>query len=46
MLDALAAPAGNEDDRTRGQRYHDALAEAMRQLGKCIVTFITQCDTE
>ena len=32
MLDALAAPAGNEDDRTKGQRYHDALAEAMRRL--------------
>jgi Domain of unknown function (DUF222) len=32
VLDALAAPAGKEDDRTRGQRYHDALAEAMRRL--------------
>ena len=32
MLDALAAPAGKEDDRTKGQRYHDALAEAMRRL--------------
>ena len=32
MLDALAAPAGKEDDRTQGQRYHDALAEAMRRL--------------
>jgi hypothetical protein len=30
VLDALAAPAGSEDDRTQGQRYHDALAEAMR----------------
>ena len=30
VLDALAAPAGKEDDRTKGQRYHDALAEAMR----------------
>jgi hypothetical protein len=45
VLDALAAPAGKEDDRTRGQRYHDALQEAMRQLGKCIVTCITQCGT-
>ena len=45
VLDALAAPAGAEDDRTRGQRYHDALAEAMRQLGKCIVTCITQYGT-
>ncbi len=26
VLDALSAPAGDEDDRTRDQRYHDALA--------------------
>jgi hypothetical protein len=32
VLDALSAPAGTEDDRTKGQRYHDALAEAMRRL--------------
>ena len=32
VLDALAAPAGGEDLRTRPQRYHDALAEAMRRL--------------
>ena len=32
MLDALGAPAGAGDDRTQGQRYHDALAEAMRRL--------------
>ena len=32
VLDALAVPAGKEDDRTKGQRYHDALAEAMRRL--------------
>jgi Domain of unknown function (DUF222) len=32
VLDALPAPAGAEDDRTREQRYHDALAEAMRRL--------------
>src|SRR6185437_4408720 len=32
VLDALSAPAGQEDDRTKGQRYHDALAEAMRRL--------------
>ena len=32
VLDALGAPAGAEDDRTRDQRYHDALAEAMRRL--------------
>ena len=30
VLDALSAPAGAEDTRTREQRYHDALAEAMR----------------
>ena len=30
VLDALSAPAGSEDDRTRPQRYHDALQEAMR----------------
>ena len=34
VLDALAAPAGAEDDRTKGQRYHDALAEAMRPAGR------------
>ena len=32
VLDALSAPAGKQDDRTKGQRYHDALAEAMRLL--------------
>ena len=32
VLDALAAPAGKDDDRTQEQRYHDALAEAMRRL--------------
>ena len=32
VLDALSAPAGKDDDRTQGQRYHDALAEAMRRL--------------
>ena len=32
VLDALSAPAGAEDDRTRAQRYHDALQEAMRRL--------------
>ena len=30
VLDALAAPQGGDDQRTRPQRYHDALAEAMR----------------
>ena len=37
VLDALSAPAGGGDLRTRPQRYHDALAEAMRRLGKCVV---------
>jgi hypothetical protein len=32
VLDALAAPAGGEDVRTRPERYHDALAEAMKRL--------------
>ena len=32
VLDALGGKAGKEDDRTKGQRYHDALAEAMRRL--------------
>ena len=31
VLDALSAPAGGGDLRTRPQRYHDALAEAMRR---------------
>jgi Domain of unknown function (DUF222) len=32
VLDALGAKAGKDDDRTRDQRYHDALQEAMRRL--------------
>jgi hypothetical protein len=32
VLDALAVPAGPEDDRDQGQRYHDALQEAMTRL--------------
>jgi hypothetical protein len=32
VLDALSAPQGGEDLRTRPQRYHDALEEAMRRL--------------
>jgi hypothetical protein len=32
VLDALSAPAGGADLRTRRQRYHDALAEAMKRL--------------
>ena len=30
VLDALSVPAGAEDTRTRAQRYHDGLQEAMR----------------
>jgi Domain of unknown function (DUF222) len=32
VLDALSAPGGGGDLRTRAQRYHDALEEAMRRL--------------
>src|SRR5271170_1295546 len=32
VLDALSAPQGGGDPRTRPQRYHDALAEAMKRL--------------
>ena len=32
VLDALSAPMGAEDARTHGQRYHDALQEAMNRL--------------
>jgi len=32
VLDALSAPLGRDDLRTRPQRYHDALEEAMRRL--------------
>jgi uncharacterized protein DUF222 len=32
VLDALGAKAGKDDDRTRDQRYHDALQDAMRRL--------------
>jgi hypothetical protein len=32
VLDALSAPLGGGDLRTRPERYHDALAEAMRRL--------------
>jgi len=30
VLEALSAPRGAEDTRTRDQRYHDALEDAMR----------------
>jgi Domain of unknown function (DUF222) len=32
VLESLSAPCGAEDARTREQRYHDALHEAMRRL--------------
>jgi hypothetical protein len=32
VLDALSAPMGAQDTRTREQRYHDALEDAMRRL--------------
>jgi hypothetical protein len=32
VLDALSVPEGSGDLRTRPQRYHDALAEAMKRL--------------
>jgi hypothetical protein len=32
VLDALSAPRGAEDTRTREQRYHDALEDGMRRL--------------
>ena len=32
VLDALSAPAGAQDTRTKDQRYHDALEDAMRRL--------------
>jgi hypothetical protein len=32
VLDALAAPQGADDLRTRRQRYHDALEQAMKRL--------------
>jgi hypothetical protein len=32
VLDALSAPVGAQDTRTREQRYHDALEDAMRRL--------------
>ena len=42
VLDALGAPAGDGDDRTREQRHHDALAEAMRPL--CFCVMLDSCD--
>jgi Domain of unknown function (DUF222) len=46
VLDALSAPESGGDLRTRPQRYHDALAEAMRRLGFCVMVAMdnTQAD--
>ena len=41
VLDALSAPMGAEDTRSREQRYHDALEDAMQWLGFCIVIDVT-----
>jgi hypothetical protein len=38
VLESLSAPMGAEDPRTKEQRYHDGLQEAMRWLEKSIVT--------
>ena len=32
VLDALSAPAGDQDTRSKAQRWHDALADAMSRL--------------
>jgi hypothetical protein len=32
VLEALSAPAGTQDTRTKDQRYHDALQDALRRL--------------
>src|SRR5580704_1395189 len=37
VLDALSIPAGAGDLRTHPQRYHDALQEAMKWLGFCVM---------
>ena len=37
VLEALSAPAGAEDTRSRAQRCHDGLQEAMRPLCFCIM---------
>jgi hypothetical protein len=36
VLDALGGKAGKDDDRTKGQRYHDALAEATAPRGAAL----------
>jgi hypothetical protein len=41
VLESPSAPMGAEDTRSREQRYHDGLQEAMRRLGFCIVIWFT-----
>jgi hypothetical protein len=41
VLEALSAPAGGGDLRTRPQRYHDALEEAIPYRRNCIVIGVT-----
>ena len=40
VLESLSAPVGAQDTRSR-EHHHDALAEAMRWHGFCIVTSVT-----
>jgi len=44
VLESLSAPMGAEDTRTREQRYHDGLQEAIRQQRNCIVIRVTSTD--
>lgn len=44
VLDSLGAKTSPEDPRSEPQRHHDALQQAARWLGKCIVNFITEHD--
>ena len=37
VLDALGGKAGKDDDRSKQERYHDALHEAMRSLCFCVM---------
>ena len=45
VLEALSAPTGAEDTRTKDQRYHDGLQEAMRDItalgGFTVLTLVT-----
>ncbi len=37
VLDALGAKAGKEDDRSKEERYHDALQEAKTSVKACVL---------